>query len=624
MARAKNEIIRCLKILLMWRTVFISFLLPILLLPIALSESKVARAAYGVLIIGIFWVFEVLPLAVTSLLPVLIFPLLGVAKVSVVCSSYFKDTLMLFLGSLIVAVAVEKWNLHKRIALRALTLVGPNPRWLMLGIMLPCWFLSMWMSNTATTAMMVPILNAILHVMKESMTDEPAEETELVEQGLDKTIENGEVVHVETLEGEEVSIKPRERDVDSRDIDLESSAPNFSPNDQFIRLTKTFALCTAFAANTGGMATLTGTPPNIILKTIADDIYEKRGLPDSGISFASWLIVGFPLSLICLIISWIWLQVFYAGSRCLKNESDSYESVRVYLKKAYKRLGPMTFQEIVVLIVFIVLALLWMTRKPQVVPGWGDLFETGYTGDSIPAVLIAAFLFAFPSHIPFITKETRKDEEEGRTVSDEEKWKFQPLLDWETVNQKIPWGVLLLMGGGFAVAAACESSGLSEWVSEQLALVMKSMSTYLAALILSIMVALATNVTSNSATATLFLPIVGELAISLKVHPLSFMIPVAIACSFAFMLPVGTPPNAIVFSTGYLKVKDMVIAGSFINLVTVLVLILAMVLWITPFYNLNEFPEGFLKTAMNETIVDLNITSVNNASNYVSYNITSS
>lgn len=618
----------------MWRTVFIAFLLPLFLLPIALSDSKVARAAYGVLIIGIFWVFEVLPLAVTSLLPVLIFPLLGVAKVSVVCSSYFKDTLMLFLGSLIVAVAVEKWNLHKRIALRALTLVGPNPRWLMLGIMLPCWFLSMWMSNTATTAMMVPILNAILHVMKESMTDEPAEETELVEQGVNKSIENGDVVHVETLEGEEVSIKPREGDADSRDIDLESSTPNFSPNDKFIRLTKTFALCTAFAANTGGMATLTGTPPNIILKTIADDIYQKRGIPDSGISFASWLIVGFPLSLICLIISWIWLQVFYAGTRCLRNESDSYESVRVYLRKAYKRLGPMTFQEIVVLVVFIVLALLWMTRQPQVVPGWGALFESGYTGDSIPAVFVAAFLFAFPSHIPWMKKETRSDEEEGTTVEDisfEEKWKFQPLLDWETVNQKIPWGVLLLMGGGFAVAAACESSGLSEWVSDQLAIVMKSLSTYTAALLLSIMVALATNVTSNSATATLFLPIVGELAIELGVHPLSFMIPVAISCSFAFMLPVGTPPNAIVFSTGYLKVKDMVIAGSFINLVTVMVLILAMVLWVTPFYNLNEFPAGFLTAKMNGTVTvhyngtgfDPSNITLFNATNIVSYNSTS-
>ncbi|XP_048754118.2 Na(+)/citrate cotransporter-like [Ostrea edulis] len=604
----------CLKIVLQWRTVFIVFLLPLVLLPIALSESKVARAAYGVLIIAIFWVFEVLPLAVTSLLPVVIFPLLGVAKVSVVCSSYFKDTLMLFLGSLIVAVAVEKWNLHKRIALRALTLVGPNPRWLMLGIMLPCWFLSMWMSNTATTAMMVPILSAILHVMKESMTQEPVEETELVEQGIAQSQPNGKTV-VETLEGEEVTIRDREKDEESRDSDLEST----TPNETFIRLTKTFALCTAYAANIGGMATLTGTPPNIILKTIADEVYEKTD-GDSGITFANWLIIGFPLSLICLIITWLWLQVFFAGRRCFQNDSDSYESVRLYLRRAYKRLGPMTFQEKVVLIVFIVLALLWMTRKPEVVPGWGSLFEKGYTGDSIAAVAIAAFLFAFPSHIPCVHSDMGVDEEEGAGDNEsnsfnKDRWKFQPLLDWETVNQKIPWGVLLLMGGGFAVAAACESSGLSEWVSSQLALVMKSMSTSLGALLLSLMVAAATNVTSNSATATLFLPIVGNLAIDLGIHPLAFMVPVAISCSFAFMLPVGTPPNAIVFSTGYLKVKDMVMAGSFVNLVTVLVMILAMVLWITPFYNLDEFPAGFLTlknqtvTAVNGTISPYNITS---------------
>ncbi|XP_022336916.2 Na(+)/citrate cotransporter-like [Crassostrea virginica] len=591
-----------LRRLLQWRTVFVAFLLPLLLLPIALSESKIARAAYGVLIIAIFWVFEVLPLAVTSLLPVLIFPLLGVAKVSAVCSSYFKDTLMLFLGSLIVAVAVEKWNLHKRIALRALTLVGPNPRWLMLGIMLPCWFLSMWMSNTATTAMMVPILGAILHVMRESMTQEPMEATELVEEP-ENPEANGSTV-VETLEGEEVVVRGREKDEESRDVDLGTT----TPTEQFIRLTKTFALCTAFAANIGGMATLTGTPPNIILKTIADEIFQKVG-SDSGISFANWLIIGFPLSLICLLFTWFWLQFFYSGERCFKNDSETYESVRVYLRRAYNRLGPMTFQEKVVLIVFVVLALLWMTRNPQVVPGWGNLFKKGYTGDSIAAVLITAFLFAFPSHIPCLHKAKKGDEENGEEadLSEEERWKFQPLLDWDTVNQKIPWGVLLLMGGGFAVAEACESSGLSEWVSSQLADVMEGMSTLLAALLLSLMVATATNVTSNTATATLFLPIVGELAINLEIHPLSFMIPVAISCSFAFLLPVGTPPNAIVFSTGYLKVKDMMIGGSLVNLVTVFILILAMAAWITPFYNLNEFPQVFL-TAKNSSLVSMNET----------------
>uniref|UniRef100_K1QSI6 Solute carrier family 13 member 3 n=1 Tax=Magallana gigas TaxID=29159 RepID=K1QSI6_MAGGI len=440
--------------------------------------------------------------------------------------------------------------------------------------MLPCWFLSMWMSNTATTAMMVPILGAILHVMRESMTQEPVEETELVEEP-EKSRVNGTTV-VETLEGEEVVVKGRDRDEESRDGELDS----ITPNEEFVRLTKTFALCTAFAANIGGMATLTGTPPNIILKTIADELFEKAG-GDSGISFANWLIIGLPLSLICLVITWLWLQVLYSRKK---------------------------FQETVVLIVFIILALLWMTRNPQVVPGWGDLFEKGYTGDSIAAVLITAFLFAFPSQLPCLVKAKKRDVEEStdelrgevEEPSEEEKWKFQPLLDWDTVNQKIPWGVLLLMGGGFAVAEACESSGLSEWVSSQLADVMRNMTTSSAALLLSLMVAAATNVTSNTATATLFLPIVGELAIDLGVHPLSFMIPVAISCSFAFMLPVGTPPNAIVFSTGYLKVKDMVVGGSLVNLVTVLILILAMMLWITPFYNLNEFPEVF-KVAKNLT-----------------------
>ncbi|KAK3082623.1 hypothetical protein FSP39_000649 [Pinctada imbricata] len=595
-------------------------------LPGAQTKDKVSKCAYGVIVIAIFWLFEALPLPVTSLLPVLLFPLLGVITVKEICSSYFKDTLMLFLGSLIVAVAVEKWNLHRRIALRALTLVGTEPRWLMLGIMLPCWFLSMWMSNTATTAMMVPILNAILTVIKDSIDtatvirfidllyfhEGQKESIELIdkkdddndEQTNDKALltqkekadlkigtSNGKV-QTGSIDEKHVDIEMEKMHKVNTEITLEINDDDTDTIKDYKRLAKTFALCTAFAANIGGMATLTGTPPNIILKGQAEILFNKYKI-ESGITFANWMLIGLPLSIVCFIFTWCWLQLFYQGIKCLpcyKKETSIYSNVSGHLRREYNKLGSITFAEGVVLVDFIILALLWITRKPEFVPGWGSIMGKGYSGDSLAAILMGAVLFALPSQLPDCMRCKNNKEEGGKESNNA----YIPLLDWKTVNRKMAWGVIILMGGGFALADACEKSGLSKWISGELAGILGGLPMILTALILSFVVAGATNITSNSATATLFLPIVGSLAIQLGIHPLYFMIPVGIACSFAFLLPVGTPPNAIVFSTGYLSVKDMMLAGSVINITTVLFLVLALQLFIAPFYGLYDIPNVFL------------------------------
>lgn len=592
-----------LKSILEWKNFFIVFLIPFLLLPIAASvdesdpDYKVSRCAYGVLVIGIFWVTEALPLAVTSLLPVVFFPLLGVMSAGDVCKSYFKDTLMLFLGSLIVAVAVERCDLHRRIALRALTLVGPEPRWLMLGIMLPCWFLSMWMSNTATTAMMVPILSAILSQIKACKEADAAaalvDSNDPEANNKDKAIEMEDLVKENG--GDAAANKPLKNCLEGESED-------------FVKLAKTFALCTAYAANAGGMATLTGTPPNIVFKGIADKLFEDYN-EDSGITFANWLVIGFPLSLITFVFIWIWMQVYYGGKKCfpcVKQDKGQYDSVKAYLHKEYSTLGPMRFAEIVVLVDFILLVVLWISRKPEFVPGWGNLFPKKYVSDSIAAVLMGVVLFVLPYYPPDFNRCRSNPETDilDTDTEQEERKGYVPILNWEIVNRKLAWGVILLMGGGFALADACEHAGLSGWVGENL----KSMGVlpgWVIGLILAYIVAGITNITSNSATATLFLPIAGKLAINLEMHPLYLMIPVAIAASFAFLLPVGTPPNAIVFSTGYLKVSDMVIAGAVVNIVSVLFLVVAMNLWIVPFYGLTTIPPGFLKNVTTTTTAAL-------------------
>ncbi|XP_069134309.1 Na(+)/citrate cotransporter-like [Argopecten irradians] len=575
---------------------------------------EVASCAYGILVIGIFWVTEALPLAVTSLLPVLLFPILGVVPVKQICASYFKETLMLFLGSLIVAMAVEKWNLHRRIALRALTLVGPEPKMLMFGTMLPCWFLSMWMSNTATTAMMVPILNAILGQIKESRRMDMNGDAE--HKTMTGKTENSTELEALNTTDKEIEYKPEPKYNQVCRLDNE--------DEDFIKLAKTFALCIAFSANIGGIATLTGTPPNIVFKGLADSLFNDYGT-DSGITFANWLVVGFPLSVICLAFCWLWLQVYYEGKgffTCKKKRS-SFDQVKYHLQKEYNSLGPMTFAECIVLVDFLTLAVLWVTRNPQFVPGWSALFPDKYVGDACPAVLMAVLLFVLPSKPPnlwiIFRRTSNQDQELGDENDDgeEDTATVVPLLDWETVNRKMAWGVIILMGGGFALADACSASGLSEWVSEQL-VVLNVMPPWAIALVLAYIIAAATNITSNAATATLFLPIVGKLAIQLETHPLYFMIPCAISASFAFLLPVGIPPNAIVFATGYLSIKDMMIGGSVINVVSVLFVSLAMNAWANPFYELYTLPEAFRKdpiTMTTETM--LNSSLIYNASSCV-------
>ncbi|XP_071094215.1 solute carrier family 13 member 2-like isoform X2 [Haliotis cracherodii] len=489
-----------------------------------------------------------------------------------------EDTLMLFMGSLIVAVAVERWKLHKRIALRTLSLVGPQPKWLLFGIMLPCWFLSMWMSNTATAAMMMPIVNAILEQIKHTRHQyetDGTEETSIVMQSRDPT-------HVKV----ELDASFKSSEVRStQESRLSVNEKRQSIDKEFTCLAKSFSLCVAFAANVGGMATLTGTPPNIIFKGQADLAFSKAG--GSEVNFANWLVVGLPISAVLFVFVWGWLYMYTVRTKilkCCQKDQDSYDSVRNVIRKEADKLGAMTFPEVIVLVNFIILALLWVTRKPGFIPGWGDLLKKGYSGDSVPAVMIATLLFILPAKIPG----DRSVQAQG----------YQPILTWKAVNERMAWGVLLLMGGGFALADACQRSGLSRWVSGHL-LEMSSLEPWIIAMVLSIIISLATQVTSNAATATLFLPIVGELATTMGLNPLYFMIPCTLSTSLAFLLPVATPPNAIVFASGYLQVKDMVLVGLGVNIFSLIVVNCALNAWAVPFYKLDVISDI---STMNRTL----------------------
>ncbi|KAI1231837.1 hypothetical protein IHE44_0007475 [Lamprotornis superbus] len=573
------------------RSYLIVVLVPLVFLPLPLVlPTKEALCGYVIIVMALFWCTEALPLAVTALLPVLMFPLMNIMDSTTVSQEYLKDTNMLFLGGLMMAIAIENWNLHKRVALRVLLITGVRPALLLMGFMVVTAFLSMWISNTATTAMMVPIAQAVMEQLHRSELE--SESTDQVSEHTNKAFE--------LQEKSPDSFKEPEEKGNSHVLTAEEGRKRKEVMEKkHLELSKGMSLCICYSSSIGGIATLTGTTPNLVLQGQVNDIYENNG---GIINFASWFSFAFPTMLVLLVLAWIWLQILYLGFNFKKNfgcgvssaakakEKQAYEII----KEENKKLGKMTFAEIEVMILFILLVVLWFTREPGFFPGW------------------ATVLF-------------NKDGDRTRFRAP------PPLLSWKVVQEKMPWNIVFLLGGGFALAkgsevtflcspgicvllggsfsivhsvlsqdtrghtgsikcsfpqllerwdqdksllfpvpwdgtanqgstincAARKESGLSRWLGSKLT-PLESIPHPAIAFLLSLLIATFTECTSNVATTTLFLPILASMAEAICLNPLYVMLPCTLAASLAFMLPVATPPNAIVFSYGQLKVIDMV------------------------------------------------------------------
>uniref|UniRef100_A0A4W5MEU3 Solute carrier family 13 member 5 n=1 Tax=Hucho hucho TaxID=62062 RepID=A0A4W5MEU3_9TELE len=499
-----------------------------------------AACAYVIILMAVYWCTEALPLAVTALLPAVLFPMFGIMQSKDVCMQYLKDTNMLFVGGLMVAVAVEHWNLHKRIALRVLLFVGVRPALLMLGFMGVTAFLSMWISNTATTAMMVPIVQAVL-----------------------EQLNNYTETEMPVILSTEEDIQPQDP-TDSKQAEKQAIRRKEAADKK--KMCKGMTLCVCYAASIGGTATLTGTGPNLVLKGQMNQWVPSA--MDCVLSVFQYFQIMY-LYVLMLIIFYVSPQATW-GCGAAKTEKE----IAVYnvIKEQHRQLGSMSFGELSVLGLFSCLVVLWFTREPGFVAGWATYIfnsDAEYVTDATVAVFIAVLLFVLPSKPP-----------PGPTPA---------LLTWKVAQKKLPWSIVLLLGGGFALAKGSEESGLSMWIGDQMT-PLHTIPPWAIAIILCLLIAIFTECTSNVATATLFLPVLASLSQSIGMNPLYVMVPCTLSASFAFMLPVATPPNAIVFSYGYLKVSDMVSYSIVMNIIGILCITLAINSWGRAMFHLDTFP----------------------------------
>ncbi|XP_038564782.1 solute carrier family 13 member 5-like [Micropterus salmoides] len=610
---------------------------PFILLPLAVSTTE-AACAYVIALMAVYWCTEVLPLAVTALLPTILFPVLGIMESKDVCMQYLKDTNMLFVGGLMVAVAVEHWNLHKRIALRVLLLVGVRPALLMLGFMGVTAFLSMWISNTATTAMMVPIVQAILDQLNGNADPEPSSKTQksnvdlhqehreksssVVQTAAPNVLENGLHEKTSTLQDnvspeEKVQmerqemIKPTPQDKPPSDyrgpvvVSVESACCQMEVEElsdveeERRRFSKGLLLCVCYAASIGGIATLTGTGPNLVLIGQMSQLFPQNG---DVINFASWFVFAFPIMALMLTLAWFWLQFLYVGCNLRKTwgcgavQSEKERAAYEVIRDENRRLGPMSYGEVSVLGLFILMVVLWFTRDPGFMDGWAThVFnaKAEFVTDATVSLFVAVLLFVLPSEPPPFLCCWRRSSDTESQVS---RGPAPSLLTWKVTQKKMPWNIVLLLGGGFALAKGSEESGLSRWLGSQMT-PLHSVPPWAIAVILCLLIATFTECASNVATATLFLPILASMSQSISLNPLYVMIPCTLSASFAFMLPVATPPNAIVFSYGYLKVSDMAKAGMVMNIIGIGCISLAINSWGRLMFDLDSFPSWANATA---------------------------
>ncbi|CAG5129847.1 unnamed protein product, partial [Candidula unifasciata] len=367
------------------------------------------------------------------------------------------------------------------------------------------------------------------------------------------------------------------------------------PSEPFKHMCKALSLCVCYAAGLGGIGSITGSSTNLVMQGQADAIFAAYGL-ESGVNFLTWMMCCLPAAALCLLVAWLWLVFHFFGWRELLRygcgDQEQTEATRSVVRAHLHKLGPLSFAEKAVVGHFIVLVVLWLSMEIPGGVGWAYFFKPDFVNNSTPGILIIVSMFVFPSEWPRVFCWFKADRGPLRSVP--------ALLDWKTVQAQFPWGTWCLLGGGYALASICQDSGLSLWIGSRLSM-FAAMEPWLMVLILTMAISFMTEITSNAASASILCPILAELAISLQMNPLYLLYPAVLACSMAFILPVATPPNAIVFAIGHVKVQDMAKAGFILNILCVLVVNVAVNTWMTALLHLDQLPPAMSRSLQNES-----------------------
>lgn len=453
--------------------------------PIIPSNGRISNMLAIVIFMALLWLTETLPIGVTALFPLILYPIFQISNANQVAINYFNSTIFLFLGGFMISIAIENTGLHKRIALALLKILGQSKDGILMAFSISSWFLSMFVSNTATALIMLPIAVSLINNV-------------------------------------------------SSNIDLKSQ-------DKFA---KSILFAIAYSCSIGGIATLIGTPPNLIFQKIYTLNFPE--LPE--VSFAKWLSIAFPISVLLLFSEYFLLRIIF-----LKNlPSRIINKEKLIENNFYKH--KITTPEVITLVVFIATCGLWMFRNSfdlglVKIPGWADLLGlSNLIDDSTISIFSAVLLFILPSNFKNLSKRIL-------TIND---------------LKKIPWDIILLFGGGFALADGFESTGLSDYLAQSL-VGLTHIPQIALIIVVCILIVAITEFSSNTAVASTFLPIIASLTKTLGISPIKLMLPATISASLAFMLPISTPPNAIVFSTGKIKIQEMAMVGISLNIIGIVV-----------------------------------------------------
>ncbi|KAH8292099.1 hypothetical protein KR054_004693, partial [Drosophila jambulina] len=548
----------------------LTVIIPIIASPILIfgfqQNKKELKCLYLIAIMALLWITEALPIYITALLPIAYLPVFGLLSADVVCAKYFSDTVVMFLGGLIVALAIEYSNLHNRVALRVIRIVGGSPRRLLAGILLVTVFAGLWISNSAGTAMMCPIVKAVINEMD---------------------VVSSSISNIHSL----LKIFSLQNNVFPVYMTQEEEPMPEGDPPHLTKLAMVFYIGVAYCSAIGGVGTLIGTGTNLVFRGIYNQRFPNA---DVEITFTNFMLYTLPfvcvLNAVCVYFSFLitHMGLFRPNSKtgqAVKKANENRKLVEEVMRQRHHDLGPMTCHEIQVTIIFLLMIILLFTRRPGFVPGWDTLVNAKPVAGSAAVICILLILFALPTQYVFFKYCCGKAPFPGQ--------RLDSLLSWRFVHNNIPWGLVFLLGmclvnisnleqswnfsffsgGGFALSEASKVCGVTKMVADSLK-VFGSLPAFAVQMIMVALAMLFSVVNSNVVVANILVPILCEMAIVVKVHPLALTLPCTVAISMCYFLPVSTPPNAIICQYANIKTKYLAMSGIVPTIIGYIVIII--------------------------------------------------